>query len=310
MRVVGRHDDVVVADRLHDLAQHALVGVGGHVALAEEVLARRAETFTSEPGPNFSHASSSRHSHHGSQPHVPSRNAQRSRGWRSSTPPAAMLPKAIISSIGLRPALPIRRPLGWSSIAARDVVAQRRLPGGMEADRHAQLLHGGPQRLELRIVDVAAVDRVGVADHRHRAQLAHGPPGLGDGRGHVVEGQLGGELQPRRGRSRSSRASSCCARGPAPPPPRGRGRRASAPGGRACRRARRRRCPRCPSPAGATRRRSRGRARPRCADAGRRLRWCRSLPTQPRCARTLISPTVEVADLDGRLVRRVLALRG
>src|SRR5262249_43078971 len=38
--IVGRHDDVVVADRLHDLAQYLLVGVGGHIALAEEVLAR------------------------------------------------------------------------------------------------------------------------------------------------------------------------------------------------------------------------------------------------------------------------------
>ena len=35
---------------------------------------------TSEPGPNFSQASSSRQSHHGSQPQVPSRNAQRSAG--------------------------------------------------------------------------------------------------------------------------------------------------------------------------------------------------------------------------------------
>ena len=70
---------------------------------------------TSEPGPNFSHASSSRHRYHGSQPHVPSRNAQRRRGWRSSTPPAAMLPKAIISSMGLRPDTPMTRPLGVST---------------------------------------------------------------------------------------------------------------------------------------------------------------------------------------------------
>src|SRR5262249_50584493 len=40
VRVVRRDHDVVVADGLHDLAQRLLVGVGGHVALAEEVLAR------------------------------------------------------------------------------------------------------------------------------------------------------------------------------------------------------------------------------------------------------------------------------
>src|SRR6266850_1528447 len=39
VRVVGRDDDVVVADRLHHLPQHLLVGVGGHVALAIEVFA-------------------------------------------------------------------------------------------------------------------------------------------------------------------------------------------------------------------------------------------------------------------------------
>src|SRR5207249_8461109 len=69
------------------------------------------EIWTSEPGPNFSHASSSRQRYQGNQPHVPSRNAQRRRGWRSSTPPAAMLPNAIISSMGFRPATPITRPL-------------------------------------------------------------------------------------------------------------------------------------------------------------------------------------------------------
>src|SRR5262250_3376086 len=54
----------------------------------------------SEPGPNFSQASSRRQSHHGSHPHVPSRKAQRRRGCRSSTPPAAKLAKASINSIG------------------------------------------------------------------------------------------------------------------------------------------------------------------------------------------------------------------
>src|SRR2546421_4009707 len=35
----------------------------------------------------FRSASSSRQRYQGNQPHVPSRNAQRRRGWRSSTPP-------------------------------------------------------------------------------------------------------------------------------------------------------------------------------------------------------------------------------
>src|SRR5262249_44302620 len=39
VRIVGRDDDRVVADRLHDLAQHLLVRVGRHVALTVEVLA-------------------------------------------------------------------------------------------------------------------------------------------------------------------------------------------------------------------------------------------------------------------------------
>ena len=83
-------------------------------------------------------------------------------------------------------------------VAAGDVVAQRRLPGGVKADRHAELLDGGPQRLHLRVVDVAAVDRVRVADDRHRAELAHRAPGLRDRAGHVVERHLGGELEARR----------------------------------------------------------------------------------------------------------------
>ena len=43
-----------------------------------------------------------------------------------------------------------------------------------------------------------AVDGVGVADDRDGAQLAHGALRLGDRGGHVVEGELGGELEPAR----------------------------------------------------------------------------------------------------------------
>src|SRR5881409_1235156 len=68
----------------------------------------------------------------------------------------------------------------------------------MEADGHAELLDGAPQRLHLGIVNVAAVNRVWVADYGHGAALANRAPGLGDRAGHVAEGDLGGELQPRR----------------------------------------------------------------------------------------------------------------
>src|SRR4029450_3139949 len=40
VRVVGGDDDTFVADRLDHLPQRLLVGVGGDVALAEEILAR------------------------------------------------------------------------------------------------------------------------------------------------------------------------------------------------------------------------------------------------------------------------------
>ena len=114
VRVVRRDADVVVTDRLDHLAERLLVGVGRDEALPEEYWLGSWEICTSEPGPNFSHASSSRHRYQGSQPHVPSRKAQRRRGWRSSPPPAAMLPNAIISSTGFRPATPITRPFGVS----------------------------------------------------------------------------------------------------------------------------------------------------------------------------------------------------
>src|SRR5947208_1164771 len=49
----------------------------------------------------------------------------------------------------------------------------------MEADGHAELLDGAPQRLHLGIVNVAAVNRAWVADHGHGAALANRAPGLG-----------------------------------------------------------------------------------------------------------------------------------
>jgi len=51
-------------------------------------------------------------------------------------------------------------------------------------------------------------DRIGVADHGHRAQLADGAPGLADRQAHVVD-RSARRLQPS-GCRRRSRASSCC----------------------------------------------------------------------------------------------------
>src|SRR5439155_26848081 len=85
-------------------------------------------------------------------------------------------------------------------IAARDVVAQRRLAGRMEADRHLELLDRAPERLEPRVVDVPTADRVRVADDGNRAQLAHGAPGFADRQRDVLECDLGGELQAARGK--------------------------------------------------------------------------------------------------------------
>src|SRR5207244_10469825 len=86
-------------------------------------------------------------------------------------------------------------PVRMIQIAPGDVVAQRGLTGGVETDRDLELLDRAPERLELRVVDVAAVHRVGVADHGDGAQLTHRAPGLADGQLGVVERDLRGELQ-------------------------------------------------------------------------------------------------------------------
>jgi hypothetical protein len=87
--------------------------------------------------------------------------------------------------------------VGVIEIPPRDVVAQRGLARGMEADRHSELFDGLPQRLELRVVHVPTVDRVGVADDGDGAELAHRASRLARGEHRIVEGDLGGELQPR-----------------------------------------------------------------------------------------------------------------
>ena len=88
-------------------------------------------------------------------------------------------------------------PVGLIDIASRDVVAQRRLAGdGSRRARRAP--RSCPQRLERGIVDVPPVDGVGVADHRHRRLLSHGPARLLGGQDGIVERHLRGELHPRR----------------------------------------------------------------------------------------------------------------
>ena len=154
--------------------------------------------WISEPGPNFSHASSSRHRYQGSQPQVPSRNAQRRAGMPLEDAAGGHAAEGHHELDGVAAGLADDAAVRGVEVAARDVVAERRLPGRMEADRHAELLDGGPERLHLRVVNVPSVDRVRVADDRHRAEPAHRAPGLGDRAGHVVERDLGGELQARR----------------------------------------------------------------------------------------------------------------
>src|SRR5207245_11730278 len=86
-------------------------------------------------------------------------------------------------------------PVRMVDVAARDVVAERRLPGRVKADRDAELLDRVPEWLELEVVDVAPADRVRVADDSDRPELAHGASRLLDGEPDVVERDLGGEIQ-------------------------------------------------------------------------------------------------------------------
>src|SRR5439155_774746 len=60
-------------------------------------------------------------------------------------------------------------PVRMIQVAPGDVVAQRGLARRVEADRDLELLDRAPEGLELRVVDVAAVHRVGITDHRDGA---------------------------------------------------------------------------------------------------------------------------------------------
>ena len=198
MRVVRGDHDVVVADRLHHLAQRLLVGVGRDVALAEEVLARRLRDLDLRARPELLPRLVE-------PPEIPRQPAARALEERAAQPRVPLQHAAgghaaeghhQLDRVAPRHAddPAVRR----VDVAARDVVTQRRLPRRVEAHGHAQLLDRVPQRLELGAMDMASVDRVRVADHGDGAQLAHGAPGLGNRARDVVEGQLGGELEPRR----------------------------------------------------------------------------------------------------------------
>src|SRR2546428_427450 len=60
----------------------------------------------------------------------------------------------------------------------------------------AATVTAGPQRLEVGIVVVPGADRVRFASARVRARPGQRPPRLLDGALAVVEGELGGELEP------------------------------------------------------------------------------------------------------------------
>src|SRR3989441_8520655 len=76
----------------------------------------------------------------------------------------------------------------------------RHLPGAafVEADRHAEALELGPERVVVRVMPVAAVDRVRAHEHGPEPELRHGAARLGDGRVDVVRREHGGAEQPRR----------------------------------------------------------------------------------------------------------------
>ena len=156
VRVVGGDDDGVVADGLDHLPKRLLVGVGRNVALAEKVLARqrrsgpRSQDRTS-PTPR----PSARATTEGTR-RCPPGTRSAGRGCRSSTPPAARLPKAIINSTGLRPATPITRAVRGVEVAARQIVAQRRMSGRVEATARRAPRSWPRAGSRAGIVDVAA----------------------------------------------------------------------------------------------------------------------------------------------------------
>ena len=104
----------------------------------------------------ISQRSSNRYSAQGSQPQLPSRNATRSLGNRSSTPPAQKLPTANISSMGLRKALINTASLVWplKRCTACSVIRARRR---MKTDRHAKFFRFAPHRIVVAVVDMPAI---------------------------------------------------------------------------------------------------------------------------------------------------------
>ena len=196
MRVVGGDDDVVVADRLHHLAERLLVGVGGDVALAEEVLARELRDLDLRAGPELLPRLVE-------PPEIPGQPPARALEEGAAEPRVALEHAARGHAAeghhqldGISAGHADDAAVRGVQVPAGDVVAERGLAGRVKAHGHAQLLDRAPQLLEGGIVDVAAVDRVRVADHRDGAQLTHGPLRLGDRARDVVEGELSGELEP------------------------------------------------------------------------------------------------------------------
>src|SRR5204862_6521299 len=134
MRVVGRDDDAVVADGLDHLAQWLLVGIGRDEALAEEVLARQLRDLhlaaRAELLPRFVES-----------PEIPRQPAAGALEKRAAQ---VLMPLEHAAGghaaerhhqlDGVPARDPEHAPIRWVEIAARDVVAQRRLPRRMEAD--------------------------------------------------------------------------------------------------------------------------------------------------------------------------------
>src|SRR6267143_2139075 len=156
VRVIGGHDDVVVADRVHHMPQDLLVGVRRDVALPEELLARECGYLHLRAGaellPGLVEA-----------PEPPGEPAARALEEGAAQPgvtfehaPGGEAREGEHELHRIAPGAADDASVRVVEETVGDVVAQRGLPGRVEPDGHAELLDRVPERLELWFVDVVA----------------------------------------------------------------------------------------------------------------------------------------------------------
>jgi hypothetical protein len=88
--------------------------------------------------------------------------------------------------------------IGVADITSAGVVPQRGLAGWMEAERRAEPLDLGAQRLAGLVVQVLPIDGVRGANDGDRAQFGDAAPRLGDGARNGVHRHLAGKFEPYR----------------------------------------------------------------------------------------------------------------